>query len=52
MSKPVYQYVSDCCNSTAKKPACVKSEKADSTLGTWRCGQCGKKCKVTRKANN
>lgn len=39
-------YISACCSVRANKPACSKSEKADSTLGHWRCGKCKRPCKV------
>lgn len=59
---PVKEYVSKCCGSTAKKPSTGKptgnSEKqkgaTDHTqvvgLGGWRCGSCGKPCKVSPQA--
>lgn len=58
MKTPVFVYDSVCCNVPAKKEPCVRSE-ADkkekkfsaSTLGSWRCNKCAKKCKVTRRKN-
>jgi hypothetical protein len=44
-----FQYISKCCAAKATKPPCIKSKDADSTLGTWLCGKCGKPCKVSRK---
>jgi hypothetical protein len=63
MKESVNIYTSTCCDEQATKPACVKPraqqspkkgkgkqrEKASefATLGSWRCGQCGKPCKVS-----
>jgi hypothetical protein len=59
---PVKEYVSQCCNTTAKKPrtgtsigghseGSGKKGSTDTTqvrgLGGWRCGICDKPCKVT-----
>ena len=46
--KPMFNYVSKCCEAKATKPPCVKSEKKDSTLGTWTCSKCGKTCSCYR----
>jgi len=63
MHEPKFLYLSTCCQVQANKPACVKpksqpkkkgkkgkgEQKAPefATLGKWRCGNCGKPCKVT-----
>ena len=55
---PVFEYISECCGVPARKPrAGAKEAEKDSEsgrmkdkvkgLGHWRCGQCGKVCKVT-----
>jgi hypothetical protein len=58
---PVKEYTSECCQASAKKPSTGKpigssekqkvGTKADPTavhgVGKWRCGSCGKRCKVT-----
>lgn len=51
----VYIYVSECCKVQANKPPCERSREeitkgdwAQSPLGTWNCGKCGRKCGVTR----
>lgn len=48
-------YTSKCCNAPAKKPALVstsdwKDPKATAAagLGKFRCGECGKRCVVSR----
>jgi len=47
----VFAYVSACCNELAKKPSVAQvahdNEKLG-TLGKFRCGKCGKHCKVSR----
>jgi hypothetical protein len=50
-----FNYTSMCCGVQAEKPACVRIPLAErgkdgavGSLGTWRCTQCGKKCKLTR----
>lgn len=45
---PVFVYISVCCNVGAVKPALKKTPEAEGTLGSWRCGSCGKPCKCTR----
>ena len=61
MKESVNIYTSTCCGVPATKPPCIKPkaqakakkgkgrEKAPefATLGRWRCGQCGKPCKVS-----
>ena len=47
MSK--FQYISKCCDVKATKPPCIASKDADSSLGTWVCGKCGKPCSVSKK---
>ena len=48
----VFNYFSACCNELAKKPSVLEvsrqSEDKQGTLGSWRCGKCGKPCKVSR----
>ena len=48
----VFNYFSACCNELAKKPSVLEvsrqSEDKQGTLGSWRCGKCGKSCKVSR----
>ena len=47
---PVFNYTSVCCSAPAKKKPCVavnKKEALTQTLGKFRCGACGKRCKVT-----
>jgi hypothetical protein len=61
-----FAYVSTCCNSIATKPACAVPQGGEigtrigsvpdpdtrnTTLGSWRCGSCRKRCKVTRMKN-
>jgi hypothetical protein len=49
MSNPVYLYVSNCCNTPAKKPALVRpkaDEQQEHGLGKWTCVTCHKPCKV------
>ena len=41
-----YAYVSACCQALADKPSLVKTEEALGTLGSWRCSNCRKSCKV------
>jgi hypothetical protein len=53
---PAFLYTSECCGELAKKDACVidrgvKFEDRKASLGHWRCTQCRKSCKVTRKLN-
>jgi hypothetical protein len=64
MNNEVFAYTSVCCGARAEKTPCVKAkavkkakgkgkqkreETAEySTLGTWRCSACGKKCKCSR----
>jgi hypothetical protein len=43
---PKFQYISQCCQSTAKKDALIKTPEASGSLGKWRCSTCGKKCSV------
>lgn len=53
---PVFDYTSVCCQSPAKKKACVIDKaldfkdrnKLEHSLGTWNCTNCRKACKVTR----
>ena len=48
----VFNYFSSCCNELAKKPSVLEvsrqSEDKQGTLGKFRCGKCGKRCKVSR----
>jgi hypothetical protein len=51
----VFHYVSQCCNVLGTKAACVRpkggmtsKEAETNSLGSWRCTQCGKPCKVSR----
>lgn len=58
--EPVFRYVSVCCNAQATKQPCVMPadkgvggfgsapEERNSTLGKFRCSQCGKRCKCNR----
>jgi hypothetical protein len=48
MQEPVFLYTSVCCSAKAIKPALLKTPEAEGTLGTWRCGGCGKACKCSR----
>lgn len=54
-----FLYTSACCNELAKKTPLVAANKttlpylgakpeAEGTLGSWRCGKCGRPCKVAR----
>lgn len=52
---PVFNYTSECCGVRAKKPPVERSaaDKAEGkfsecALGSWRCSQCTKPCKVKR----
>lgn len=59
----VFSYFSICCNALAKKAACVIARgqnvgiflgakpEGEATLGSWRCGACGKPASVTRVKN-
>lgn len=56
--EPVFQYISDCHNTEAVKPPCehtaddrAKRQYSQSTLGTWKCTTCRRKCKVRRRKN-
>lgn len=51
LGEPVFTYTSACCGVKAVKPALVKTEDAEGTLGSWRCGGCGKPSKVSRHKN-
>lgn len=44
----VFEYTSKCCGHKANKPACERTDKHQSTLGTWTCSRCGNKCTVNR----
>ena len=46
LNSAVYAYVSQCCSVLADKPSLKKTKEAEGTLGSWRCSQCGKSCKV------
>lgn len=48
LDDPVFVYTSACCGVRANKPALTKTPKAEGTLGSWRCSQCGKPCKCSR----
>jgi hypothetical protein len=60
----VFVYISACCSSEAEKPACVVAKgqrigeylgakpEGEATLGTWRCRQCRKPCKVSRNTKS
>lgn len=57
MSKgsPTFNYFSKCCEVRAEKEPCAKKPEdkktgkwSESTLGHWRCTNCGKPCKVNR----
>ena len=48
LGEPVFTYTSACCGVKAVKPALVKTEDAEGTLGSWRCLGCGKSCQVNR----
>lgn len=50
---PTFAYTSVCCGVKAIKPALLKTPEAgdallQGTLGSWRCGGCGKSCKCNR----
>lgn len=62
MKESVNIYTSTCCGVPANKPAKVRAQQSKkkrgkreerekapefSTLGKWRCGNCGKPCKVS-----
>jgi len=51
LDMPVFNYISACCGLKAQKPALVKTADAEGTLGSWRCGGCGKSAKVSRIKN-
>ncbi len=53
---PTFLYTSVCCGASAAKKACVKDvdvkfEDRKAALGSWRCTNCKRKCKVTRNLN-
>ena len=53
---PTFLYSSVCCEVLAMKKACVKDvdvkfEDRKAALGSWRCSNCKRKCKVTRSLN-
>lgn len=53
---PTFLYTSECCKALAAKKACVKDvdvkfEDRKAALGSWRCSNCKRKCKVTRSLN-
>jgi hypothetical protein len=57
--EPVFLYLSQCCNSPAKKKPCERSKDdrrerkfSKSGLGHWRCIECSKACKVKRVKPN
>ena len=58
LALPAREYISACCNAPAHKPKAGQKEVAKDAetgkmksgskgLGHWRCGACGKACKVT-----
>lgn len=59
----VFNYTSTCCSAPADKPPCAIEKgqrvkaylgakpEGDSSLGSFRCTQCRKPCKVTRSLN-
>ncbi len=54
-SGPVFNYTSECCSKPGKKSPCERSKAdreaskfSESPLGSWRCSQCEKPCKVKR----
>lgn len=54
LGAPVNVYTSVCCDALGVKKACVadftqKPDERKAALGSWRCSNCKKKCKVTRK---
>ena len=52
--EPVFLYFSLCCNERADKPPCTRVDNKaalTNSLGSWRCGKCNKKCKVSRRKN-
>jgi hypothetical protein len=57
-TKPVFIYVSKCCNVAASKEPCERTKEeiqnrefGQHTLGTWRCGKCDNVCAVTPHKN-
>lgn len=49
---PVFEYFSVCCTALATKAPCLKVSKKDAetnSLGTWRCTNCRKAAKVSRR---
>jgi hypothetical protein len=46
----VFTYTSTCCKSSASNNR-EGQEKGNETLGSWRCGNCGRPCSVTRGLN-
>lgn len=49
-----FLYFSACHNVIAKKPSVTESARENEgkgTLGSWRCSDCNKPCKVTRTKN-
>lgn len=54
--KPVFVYISKCCNAPATKPPAVHyrslEDAKDGTLGgSWKCTQCRKPCTCNRTKN-
>ena len=57
LDAPAFLYNSVCCGATALKKACVKDVDVEfkdrkAALGSWRCSQCKRKCKVNRSKNS
>ena len=54
--EPVFTYVSDCHNVRATKVPLLNPHDMEAaretSLGTFRCGECGKRCKCARSKNN
>jgi hypothetical protein len=58
-----FVYASVCCNAVGQKPSCTMPQgkgigqhlgaipEGDATLGSWKCSNCKKPCKVTRTPN-
>lgn len=56
--KPVFIYISKCCNTTATKEPCERTKEeiqnkefGQHGLGTWSCSRCGKTCSVMPHKN-
>jgi len=54
--KPSFKYITDCCGALGTKEPCERDESTrkekkfgEASLGKWRCTNCHKHAKVTRR---